>query len=362
MADLLLERAGEVAAIERAVRLARAGRARRLVVIGPAGSGRTSVLAHARLCAADHGLTILAAEGVEHERDFPFALAGRLLGLEAQPEPGYDTLLELNRRLAARAPALIAVDDLDRCDVAVARLAGVRGASARPGRDRDGARRRPRRARAMPSSSACGPSASALSRPRCICSSATPSILPSRAPAMRRPRAIPLLVCELAAAARDGRVDVVPSGAARFLQRLLSPLPRSARTLARAVALLDGGASVHAAATLAGLGPDHAAAAADRLRAAGLLVGDDALAIVPPLLARAMYESIPPARRGLWHARAARVAAGPAGAVHHLLRSGPSGDPWVVETLAAAARRALADGRPDEAAAAAAPRGARGSR
>jgi len=37
MADLLLERAGEVAAIERAVRLARAGRARQLVVIGPAG-------------------------------------------------------------------------------------------------------------------------------------------------------------------------------------------------------------------------------------------------------------------------------------------------------------------------------------
>src|SRR3954471_16939887 len=116
MADLLLERAGEAAAIERAVRLARAGRSRQLVIVGPAGSGRTSVLAHARSCAADGGLTVLSAGAVEHERGFAFALANRLLGLEAQLAPGYATLLELNRRLAARAPALITVDDLECCD------------------------------------------------------------------------------------------------------------------------------------------------------------------------------------------------------------------------------------------------------
>ena len=351
MADLLLERAGEVAAIERAVRLARAGRARQLVVIGPAGSGRTSVLAHARRCAADHELTILHAEGLEHERDFPFALAGRLLGLEVQPEPGYDTLLELNRRLAARAPALIAVDDLDRCDAqsrdwlvfAARRLDRVGVAMVLVG-DPGGLERavelslRPFSERAV---------ATALHL------QLGHTVDPAFARACHAATlGHPLLVCELAAAARDGqeRADVVPSGVVRFLQRVLSPLPRNVRTLAHAVALLDQGASVHGAATLAGLGPDEAASAADRLRAAGLLVGDDAPAIVPPLLARAMYEGIPPALRGLWHARAARVAASSAGAVHHLLRSGPSGDPWVVETLAGAARRALADGRPDAAA------------
>ena len=256
MADLLLERAGEVAAIERAVRLARAGRARQLVVIGPAGSGRTSVLAHARRCAADHELTILHAEGLEHERDFPFALAGRLLGLEVQPEPGYDTLLELNRRLAARAPALIAVDDLDRCDAqsrdwlvfAARRLDRVGVAMVLVG-DPGGLERavelslRPFSERAV---------ATALHL------QLGHTVDPAFARACHAATlGHPLLVCELAAAARDGqeRADVVPSGVVRFLQRVLSPLPRNVRTLAHAVALLDQGASVHGAATLAGLGP-----------------------------------------------------------------------------------------------------------
>src|SRR4051794_31734458 len=109
MADLLLERDREVAAIERAVRLALAGRSRQLLITGPPGSGRTTLLDRARCCAAARGLTVLAARAEPQERHFPFALARRLLDLDAQPAPGYETLLELNRALALRAPVLVAV-------------------------------------------------------------------------------------------------------------------------------------------------------------------------------------------------------------------------------------------------------------
>ena len=47
MADLLLERAAELAAIEQAIRVARAGCARQLLITGPPGSGRTTLLERA---------------------------------------------------------------------------------------------------------------------------------------------------------------------------------------------------------------------------------------------------------------------------------------------------------------------------
>ena len=84
--------------------------------------------------------------------------------------------------------------------------------------------------------------------------------------------------------------------------------------------------------------------ACDGLREAGLL---DGAAIAPPLLARALYAGIPPARRARMHAGAARFG----GAAYHLLRSEPSADPWVVQTLRRVAEQALDGGRPQDAAA-----------
>jgi predicted ATPase len=116
MPDLLLERADELAAIDRAIRLARAGCARTLFISGPPGSGRTTVLERARARARTQGLTVLTAGGEESERNFPFALARRLLEPHAEWTAGFETLLELNRLLGAHAPVLIAVDDLQWCD------------------------------------------------------------------------------------------------------------------------------------------------------------------------------------------------------------------------------------------------------
>ena len=94
--------------------MARAGCGRLVLFAGPPGSGRTALLDRARARATAHRLTVLAAGGEAGERDFPLAVARRLI----EPAERYDALLELTRRLAAAAPALVTVDDLHLCDVA----------------------------------------------------------------------------------------------------------------------------------------------------------------------------------------------------------------------------------------------------
>ena len=79
MSDLLLERAAELAAIHRAIRVARAGCGRQVVICGPPGSGRTALLEQACAAGAAHGLRVLSAAGEVSERAFPLALAQRLL-------------------------------------------------------------------------------------------------------------------------------------------------------------------------------------------------------------------------------------------------------------------------------------------
>src|SRR3954447_7233645 len=116
MDDLLLERTAELASIEKALRMARAGRSRRVLIAGPPGTGRTALLDHARARATALGLTVLTARGEDGERRFPFALARGLVEPEAPLKGGYETLLALNRALVRRAPVLVAVDDVERAD------------------------------------------------------------------------------------------------------------------------------------------------------------------------------------------------------------------------------------------------------
>src|SRR4051812_29764074 len=142
----LVEREREVAEVEALVDEALEGDGRALVVEGPAGIGKSRLLAEARRRAAEHGALVLAARGTELEREFPFgvvrqlfeaALAGegareRLLGGSAAPaatvvtaprdapdgaeagEGGSFALLHglfwLTLNLAAERPVAIAVD------------------------------------------------------------------------------------------------------------------------------------------------------------------------------------------------------------------------------------------------------------
>src|SRR6266498_3116108 len=70
----LLERSEELARIGSALDEARSGRGTFLVLEGPAGIGKTALLAAARTAAADGGMRVLRARGTELERDFAFGV------------------------------------------------------------------------------------------------------------------------------------------------------------------------------------------------------------------------------------------------------------------------------------------------
>ncbi|TML95526.1 MAG: hypothetical protein E6G03_08065 [Actinobacteria bacterium] len=74
----LLERHRELERIETALAEARTGRGRFLVIEGPAGIGKTALLAAARTAAADSGMRVLRSRGTELERDFAFGVVRQL--------------------------------------------------------------------------------------------------------------------------------------------------------------------------------------------------------------------------------------------------------------------------------------------
>src|SRR5437762_11706059 len=71
---VLLERNDELARIESALADARTGRGRFVVVEGPAGIGKTALLAAARTAAAEGGMRVLRSRGTELERNFAFGV------------------------------------------------------------------------------------------------------------------------------------------------------------------------------------------------------------------------------------------------------------------------------------------------
>ena len=91
-----------------------------------------------------------------------------------------------------------------------------------------------------------------------------------------------------------------------------------AADLARAVSVLGDGAAPTTAAALADLSEEAVIAAAEALAAAQFFTSDRELSFVHPLVRSVVYEDIAPARRAVWHRRAARLLAereAPAGSV-----------------------------------------------
>src|SRR5437764_7936249 len=76
--EQLLERGEQLARIELALTEARAGRGRFLVIEGPAGIGKTALLAAARTAANAGGMRVLRSRGTELEREFAFGVARQL--------------------------------------------------------------------------------------------------------------------------------------------------------------------------------------------------------------------------------------------------------------------------------------------
>ena len=82
-AATLLERNEELARIESALEDARSGRGTFLVIEGPAGIGKTALLAATRTTAAESGMLVLRSRGTELERDFAFGRRSPALRVDA---------------------------------------------------------------------------------------------------------------------------------------------------------------------------------------------------------------------------------------------------------------------------------------
>jgi DNA-binding CsgD family transcriptional regulator len=147
--------------------------------------------------------------------------------------------------------------------------------------------------------------------------------------------------------------DRPPPRLARGIVARVNRTGPSAERLARALAVLGGGAELGLAGELAELEAGVAAEAATALAGAGIVAADAGLRFAHPLIQSTLYEEIPADVRSREHRRAAELVAGsasnPEAVAIHLLAVEPAGDGWVVEHLAAAAGWALGAGAPDAA-------------
>lgn len=409
MRTLLLDRDGELAALAARIADARDGAGRVIVVEGPAGIGKSSLLAASASAAEADGVWVLRARGGPLERDAAWGvarqlfeplrssaewgsltvgaagLARRVLDPDAgEPTAGGDAmhasargLTWLAANLAGRSPAILVIDDVHWTDAPSLRWL------AQLARGLDGlalgmlVATRSGEPAAEPGLLAelLAAAADPPVRPRALGPAAAEALVRERLPSADRsfadachavtagnPFLLTALLRQLVADEIEPSDDVArrlsafgPEQVARSVERQLSRLPEGAAALARAVAVLGSGAPPRHAARLARLEQRHAARLGDALRDAGLLDEGEQLTLAHPLVEGALYASLAPGERALWHADAAdllaRDRAGAEQIALHLLRTEPSDEPRTVATLREAAERASARGAPQSAAA-----------
>ncbi|WP_405922234.1 ATP-binding protein [Streptomyces sp. NBC_00122] len=139
----------------------------------------------------------------------------------------------------------------------------------------------------------------------------------------------------------------------------LEQLGPSTVRLAWAAAVLGTAIPTGIVGSVAALGEAQTADAIDQLRAARILTvltsvrRQEVVEFFHPLIATAVYRSIPPGVRVAMHGMAAQALVdeghGSAAAARHLLEMHPEGDPWVVQQLRQAARDSFSAGAPDAA-------------
>ncbi|MBS1678016.1 MAG: AAA family ATPase [Actinobacteria bacterium] len=405
----LFEREHELARLSLAFERAIAGSGSLVHVEGPAGIGKTGLLAAARELAGARDLAVLSASGGELERDFAYGIVRRLFErrLLAEPEPeregllagraapaalaiGFegpvsppaeagaavlDGLYRLTANLGARGPLVLVVDDAHWADRASLRFLAFLAArveelpialvtAARP--------REPEAERAL-LEQLVATAGSELLQPATLSIEAT-----SRVVAGRLGRRVddelatacheatggnPFLLRELAEAIRDegseappdaGRVrGLGPSTVSRSLVLRLGAMPTAAGAIAAAVAVLGNDVELHQAATFAEVDLAAAAPAVDALADAEIFTAELPLNFVHPIVRSAVYAELGPGERAAAHARAARLllegGAAPERIASHLLHSAPAGEHRFVAVMREAAAEAVGRGAPDSA-------------
>ncbi|MFF4209245.1 ATP-binding protein [Streptomyces sp. NPDC001796] len=337
-------------------------------------------------------LSLMPEEAREYLGDW-YEVAGPALGIadpgerQADPQGVCDGLVEVVSRLARREwPLVLIVDDAHWADqeplhwlaACCERLADLRVllvVALRPGEaSGEGARH-------LDAITAAAP------RPVSTLSALTPEATAgltratvgahADAPFCREVWAVtggnPYETVELLAKVQDSQLDPVEASCAELrdlnrsargngLVARLEGLGIDATRFAWAAAILGTGITLDLVAELATMRPEEAARCAELLSAARILAAPDAaggrtdgaeLEFVHPLIASAVYRSIPDGLRTAMHGIAARVVTdsglGAAAASRHLLEVHPDDDEELVEQMRQAAREHLAVGAPEAA-------------
>jgi tetratricopeptide (TPR) repeat protein len=367
----LLERSEELARIESALAEARSGRGRFVVVEGPAGMGKTALLAAVRTAAADGGMRVLRSRGTELERDFAFGVvrqlfepplaeaseleraelleaaagvAAGLLGLpgarpaDSPSASGIDSsfavlhgLYWLCANLAAVGPLCMVVDDAHWADapslrylaflltrieeLEVAVVAATRPHEA--GTDAE-----------LLATVTSDPAAEVIRLPP-LTGAAVAEVVEARLTGIPDPvfvdacvratRGTPFLVRVLVEALSEESIAPTAEGA-RHVERIgarsvghsirlrLHRLPGHAGRLARALAVLEQGDLLQAA-RLAELSEAEASDAAELLATAGILESGRPLTFIHPIVRTGLYSDLTGAERAQGHRNAARLLA-----------------------------------------------------
>ena len=409
-AQPLLEREAELDQLTAALAAARSGAGSLLLIEGPAGIGKTSIIEEARWIGADAGMVVLSARAVELERDFAFGVARQLFepALKAAGEGERERLLAGAARLAREVledpsaagpsvptadssfaslhglywllsnlseaePVLLAIDDLQWIDEASLRFATFLAPRLRelPVAMLATLRTGEPAANIELIERVAAESAATTMRPRSLSESATRTLLErqlgyrpdpvvaeaAHETAAGNPFLLSLLVREIELEGiepREGAAEriraLAPRSVARTLTVRLRSLSDGGLSLAEAIAVLGEQAEPSHVAELAGLSAEEAIEASDALAAAGI-IGKDGLSFAHPLIRNSAYEQIGSRRRAEMHRGAARslAAAGAASELvaTHLLLSDPSGDAEATTVLRGAARVAVDRGAPE---------------
>jgi DNA-binding CsgD family transcriptional regulator/tetratricopeptide (TPR) repeat protein len=405
----LLEREGQLDAIDAAIGAADEGSGRAILFEGVAGIGKTSLLAAAASRGALKSVRVLVARGEQLERHFPWGVAIQLFagavaspdspellrgaaGLTAplfergasrgpgapDPFPLVHGLHWLTANLAERAPLVLLVDDahwsdpeslgflhylLPRLEELPASLVMTARIGDPTGGDIEDLLAH---VRAHPASVAERVEPLDPDSIRSLVRSGIPESDDAFCDEVARAVAgNPFLCRELIAAVRAEDIEPTWVGAAR-LQQLrpetvrntiavrLGRLGSAAGKLAAATAVLGARATVPRAAKLAALDDASAAEAADALAGADILEIGPSLSFVHPIIADIVHADLAPGRLRRDHLMAARILleddVPPEEVAAHVLRGGPAGEEWAAAVLREAAGIMLTRGAPTQAA------------
>jgi len=402
----LLEREDALRTLRAALVDAASGQGRLVVLEGPAGEGKSTLIAAVAELAAADGMRVLRARGSELERESPFGAVralfepvlaqanarerGRLLagaaeaaewalGLSAEPTSqragaGIAALHAINWltvNVAARAPLLIAVDDAHWADASslrafeylsrriddapVALLVALR--PEEPGTPAE-----------LLDELRAAPGAVRVSvRP--LGADAVARVVRSRIPAATdavcaachvATAGNPLYLEELLRAiATDGVTpdpqdvhEVAVRSLGERVEHRIAQVAPEALALARAMAVLGDGTRLALAAALARVPQDEAGRIAHQLRRIEVLAQEDPYGFVHPLVRRSVYPISVAERDGLHHGAATLLSdagAPPDAVAAHLAIVSPQASTVIATSLVEEADRALSQAAPDEA-------------